>query len=437
VKTDLKEQSATRSIVTVEFDSAEISNKRQSLIKDFSKNVKIPGFRSGKVPASLIEKRFEKELQGELDRALINEAYDKAIQKSEMDVFTVVDIEEGEFEVGKDGKVVFIVDVNPQFTLPEYKGIAITSESALVNEADVDQAVKMLLNDRAEFKVVEKEVAAGDYVKCSYEGKVGRKLISEIAPDQSILGTQKNTWEEAGNPDAPGVSSIIEGLIGMKVGETKKIEHTFADNHAIEALRKKKAVYTLEVHEVREKVLPEINKELLKSVNAESEEVLRERFKQSLESRKKQEIYGQQRQAVGDFLRSAVDFEIPDSAFVREKESIMEDFAQHNMQKGLSKEVMEEELTKNLDQIETTARARVKLDIVIGRIAREEKIEVSQKDLSQLLYSQAMQSGMPIDKLVQELKNDQERLNSLRQSALFNKTLQFLVDNANITELTA
>lgn len=115
----------------------------------------------------------------------------------------------------------------------------------------------------------------------------------------------------------------------------------------------------------------------------------------------------------------------------------MEDFAQHNLQKGLSKEVMEEELTKNLEQIDSTARARVKLDIIIGRIAREEKIEVSQEDLSQLLYSQAMQAGIPIDKLVQDLKKDQERLNSLRQSALFNKTLQFLVDNANITELTA
>ena len=437
MNTDLKEQSATRSVVTVEFDSTEVSNKRQSLIKDFTKNVKIPGFRPGKVPAALIEKRFEKELQSELNRALISEAYDKAIQKSDIDIFSVVDIEDGEFELGKDGKVTFIVDVNPQFALPEYKGIAIESQKPDVTEEDVDQAVKMLLNDRAEFKVVDKAVEAGDYVKCSYEGKVGRKLISEIAPEQSILGTQKNTWEEAGNPDAPGVTSITEGLVGMKVGEEKKIEHVFADDHAIEALRKKKAVYTVEVHEVREKILPEIDEAFLKSVNAESEEALRERFRKSLESRKKQEIYSKQRQSVGEFLSGAVDFEVPESAFQREKESIMEDFARHNVYRGVSKESMDEELTKNLDQIESTARTRVKLDIIIGHIAKEEKLEVTQEDISQILYSEAMQSGVPIDKLVQELKKDQERLNSLRQSALFNKTLQFLVDNANITELTA
>ena len=423
--------------MTVEFDSTEISNKRQSLIKDFVKNIKIPGFRPGKVPQAMIEKRFEKELNSELNRALINEAYDKGVQKSELDVYTVVDVEDGEFELGKDGKVTFVVDVNPQFKLPEYKGIAIESEKAVVTDDEVDQAVKMLLNDRAEFKVVDKAVDAGDYVKCSYEGKVGRKLISEIAPDQSILGTQKNTWEEAGNPDAPGVTSITQGLVGMKVGETKKIEHEFAADHAIEALQKKKAVYTVEVHEVREKILPAIDEAFLKSVNAESEEVLRERFSKSLEGRKKQEIYAQQRQAVGDFLRNAVDFEIPESAFQREKEAIMEDFARHNVQRGLTKDAMDEELTKNLEQIETTAKARVKLDLIIGQIAKEEKIEISQEDLSQILYNQAMQTGMPIDKLVGELKKDQERLNSLRQSALFNKTLQFLVDNANITELTA
>lgn len=435
MKTDVQEQSATRSVVTVEFDSTEVSNKRKNLIKDFSKNVKVPGFRPGKVPASLIEKRFEKELKGELDRSLINDAYDSAIQKSDMNVFSVVNVEEGEFEKDKGGKVVFTVDINPTFDLPNYKGIAIESGSSVVADSEVDDAIKMLLNERAEFKVVEKDVGVGDYVKCSYEGKVGRKLISDIAPDDSILGTQKNTWEEAGNADAPGVSSIVAGLVGMKVGETKKIEHTFADDHAIAALKKKKATYTVEVHEVREKILPEINEEFLKSVNADSEEILRERFTQNLESRKKQEIYAQQRQEVGDFLRDAVDFELPESAFQREKDAIMEDFAQHNLRNGIAQDAMTEELTKNMDQIESTAKERVKLDLVIGRVAKEEKLEVTQEDLSQLLYQQAMQTGMPIDKLVQELKKDQERLNSLRQSALFNKTLQFLVDNANITEV--
>lgn len=434
MKTDVQEQSATRSVVTVEFDSTEVSNKRKNLIKDFSKNVKVPGFRPGKVPATLIEKRFEKELKGELDRSLINDAYDSAIQKSDMDVFSVVNVDEGEFEKDKGGKVVFTVDINPTFDLPDYKGIAIESDSSDVADSEVDDAIKMLLNERAEFKVVEKDVGSGDYVKCSYEGKVGRKLISDIAPDDSILGTQKNTWEEAGNADAPGVSSIVAGLVGMKVGETKKIEHTFADDHAVAALKKKKATYTVEVHEVREKILPEINEEFLKSVNADSEEILRERFTQNLESRKKQEIYAQQRQAVGNFLRDAVDFELPESAFQREKDSIMEDFAQHNLRNGIAQDAMTEELTKNMDQIESTAKERVKLDLVIGRVAKEEKLEVTQEELSQLLYQQAMQSGIPIDKLVQELKKDQERLNSLRQSALFNKTLQFLVDNANITE---
>lgn len=435
MKTDVKEQSATRSIITVSFDAAEVSEKNKSIVKDFCKHAKIPGFRPGKVPQAMVEKRFKKELDEELNRGLIRQAYEAGVQKSELDIFGVVSVEEGEFEVAEDGKVIFTVDLTPQFELPEYKGLKIESPSSEVEEKEVDDAIKMLLNERAEFNKVEKAAEVGDYVKCSYEGKVGRKKIEDIAPDKSILGTQKNTWEEAGAEGTPGVSSIVEALVGMKEGDTAKVEHTFADDHAIDGLRKKKATYTVEVHEVREKILPEINEEFLKSLNAKDEAELRERFKTSIEGRKKQEIFGQQRQSVGDKLREAVDFEVPESAFEREKQAIMEDFARHNLQQGLPKEQMDDELTKNMDQIETTAKERVKIDLIIGRIAEAEKIEVGQEDLSQLLYSQSMQTGVPMEQMVKELKNDQERLNSLRQSALFNKTLQFLVDEAEITEV--
>jgi trigger factor len=437
VNTDVKELSATRSTVTASFDVEEIQKKRAGLIKEFSKQVKIPGFRPGKVPVHMIESRFKKELQNELNRSLIGEAYEKAVTKSDLDVFALVNVDEGEFEAGKEGQVVFTVDLNPQFELPEYTGIPVESPPTEASDEDVEKALEQMLSERAEFKVVEKEVAEGDYVKCSYEGKVGRKLIADLAPDQSILGTQKNTWEEAGSTDAPGISSIVEGLVGMKAGDTKKVEHTFAKDHAVEALQGKKATYQLEVHEVREKVMPEIDEAFLQSVNAESEEALRTRMKDSIESQKKQQAYGQQRNAVGDYLRAAVEFEIPESAIESQKQIIMEDFAAQHMRMGIPEDKMQEEVTKNMDQIEDTANQRAKVEIIIHRIAKEEKLEVTQEDLSQILYTQAMQSGTPIDQLVQEIKKDQDRLNSLRQSALFNKTLQFLVEKAKITEVAA
>ncbi|MEQ9823710.1 MAG: trigger factor [Puniceicoccaceae bacterium] len=437
MNTDVKEQSATRSVVTVAFDATEVSKKRQTLVKEFCKQIKMPGFRPGKVPLPLIEKRHAKDIAAELNRALINEAYKEGVLKTELEIFTIVDVEEGEFTDGEAGKVVFVVDVTPAFELPECKGIEIEADKAEVSDEEVEKALQMLLSERAEFKVAEKEATKGDYVKCSYEGKVGRKLIADLAPEQSILGTQKNTWEEVGNEDAPGVSSIVLGLEGMKAGDSKKIEHTFDKDHAVEELAGKKATYQVEVHEVREKILPELDEEFLKSVNAESEEKLRERIKDSLLGRKEQEIHAQKRQAVADFLLKSVDFEIPVSAFEQEKNSIMEDFARHNLRQGLEKEQMDAALTSSMEQIESTARERVKLDLIIGKVAEAEKIQVEQQDLSTLLYQQAMQSGVPIDKLVQELKKDQERLNSLRQSALFNKTIQFLVDQAKVTEKAA
>jgi len=186
VNTDVKEETATRSTVTVSFDASEVSNKRKTLVREFSKQAKIPGFRPGKVPQSLVEKRFQKELKEELDRSLIREAYESGVQKSDLNVFGVVSVDDGEFEPDQDGKVVFVVDLEPEFELPEYKGIKVETGSSEVSDNEIDDAIKMLLNERAEFNKVEKAAEVGDYVKCSYEGKVGSGSLDSRNPEKHL-----------------------------------------------------------------------------------------------------------------------------------------------------------------------------------------------------------------------------------------------------------
>jgi trigger factor len=423
--------------VTVAFESAEVGAKRQSLLKEFIKQVKVPGFRPGKAPVQLIERRFAKDIAEQLNQTLVREAYQEGLQKQEMDMLGLVDVQEGKFEQGSDGKVVFVVDRNPVFELPEYRGIPLEQKSIEVTEEEITAAVDYLRNDRAEFNVVEREASQGDFVKCSYEGKVEGVAIAEIAPEAKIFGTQNNTWESAGASETPSVAAVAEGLVGMKAGEVKEVEQVFGEDHQVEALRGKTATYRVEAHEVRERVLPEIDAAFLESVKAESLDALRERLGKSLRARRMQEQDAHNREVILQFLAKAVEFELPQSALEQEKQAIMEDVAQRELSRGANPDQVREALERSMDQIVSTASSRVKQDMILRRIAKAENIVLSSDEFSNVLYAQAMQHRIPIDEFVKDLKKDQERLNALRQAALFGKTLKFLVDVAAVSEVAA
>jgi trigger factor len=412
-----------------------VSAKRRSVIQQFIKHAKVPGFRPGKVPPAMIERRHAADIKQELDRVLVQDAYEKGLKASGLKVFGIVEVQEGKFQEGEEGRVTFVVDVEPEFELPEYKGIAVQGRKIEVTEAEIDSTLDLLRSERAEFNVVEREAQAGDYVKCSYEGKVGETLIADLAPDAAILGTQSNTWEEAGNSDAPGVQSVVSALVGMKAGDETTVNHTFAADHPVVALQGSEATYSVSVHEVRERVLPPIDEEFLKSIKAESLESLRANIRSNLEGRKRQDLETEQRRSVVDHLMKAVDFEIPASAFEQERDGMMERFAQRHLQRGAAEDEIKAALDQQLQQVEEMARIKVKEEILLMRIAKEEKISVTSQELSTIVYHQAMQARVPVDKFVKELKSDEARLNSLRQSALLGKTVDFLVDAATVTEV--
>ena len=434
MKTDVIEQSKTRVQVTVGFDPSEVAATREKLVRDFSKQARIPGFRPGKVPQSIVEKRFSKDLQTELQQRLIRQAYNDGLLKADLQIYSVVDIINDKLTGADQPEATFVVDIQPKFELPEYKGLPVEKGDSNVDESEVETSLQRMLSQRAEFKVCDRPAEKGDFVKCSYEGKIKSKLISEIAPDHSILGTQENTWEEAGSEDGIGVAAVVSALVGMKPGDSSKVDYTFPEDHAVEDLRGKKATYSVQAHEVRQKILPEINEEFLKSVQAESLDDLKAQIRKSLEARKAQEVQNELRKAVSEKLRASVEFDLPESAVKREFESIMEDFMQHQMRRGADPQAIQEAAAKITEEVENTARERVKLDILIGRIVEKESIKLDHTEFSQAIMQQAMSIGMPVDKFVNQLKKDEDQIQAIKNRAVFSKALDFLVAEATVTE---
>lgn len=438
MKVTVEEVNDTRKKVHVSVNADEIAAEEKSLLQQFAQSAKIPGFRPGKAPVNLIKGKYKSELKSELGRKLTSSAYEQAVKESGLDVYAVVNVEGADFEPGAPGaELAFTFDIRPVFDLPEYKGVAVTVPKAEVTDDEFAKTKDYILNQRAEYNVAEKAAEAGDYVKVSYEGKVGDERVADLVADKPIYGTQTNTWEQAGDEHSPGVPAIVQGLLGMKVGDKKDVEEAFADDHEVEALRGKTVAYTVEVHEVREKKLPELDEEFLKTFQVETVEQWEERIKDDIKGQKIQHASGQKRQQLVDHLLAQIDIPLPESAIDAERDNILRQHIERAMQQGATEEQLKEHEESLVAQAAEAAAKRVKTQLILGKIAEKEDLKVENEDMQRAIMNQAMQTRTQPDKIVKELQADRSKLTELQRAVLFEKTLDFLVEQANVTETDA
>lgn len=436
MKVTVEDVNETRKKIHVSLDADEIAAESKSLLKQFSQQAKIQGFRPGKAPENLIVKKYKNEIKGELNRKLTGKAYEEGVKESGLDVYAVVEMDGGDIETDAPGaELSFTFDIRPTFDLPDYKGVDVSVPKADVTEDEFSKTKDYILNQRAEYNVCEKAAEQGDYVKVSYEGKIGDERVADLVEDRPIYGTQTNTWEQAGDEQSPGVQSIVQGLLGMSAGDKKDVEETFPEDFEVEALQGKTVTYSMEVHEVREKKLPEMDEEFLKGFQVESVEQWEERIKDDIRSQKQQHAEGQKRQQIIDHLSSLIEFPVPESAVESERQAILQQHVQQAMQQGATEEQLEEHKESLFAQAGEAAEKRVKTQIILGRIAEAEDVKVENEDMQQAIMQQAMQTRTPPDEIVKNLQKNQDQLRELQRAVLFQKTLDFLIEQANVSEV--
>lgn len=428
-----KDISPTRKAILAHYSADEVSAEEKAVLAEFIQFAKIPGFRPGKANPAMVQKQYAKEISRELNQRLVQKAHEDGLGKSEQRIYGIVDIETGEIVSGKKATINFSVDIIPKFDLPEYEGVKVKSAPTEANDKEIDQMIGYILGQRAEFKPVEKVIEKGNYVQCSYTGKIGDTLIEEIAPNEAMYGTQKSTWEEAGAENAPGVPAIVEGLIGMQKDETKEVEMDFPKDFKIEALAGKKATYEIKVTDIREKILPEMDEAFFQSMQVKDEEAFREQITGTIEQRKENEIANGNRQQIVDHLIEFVTVPLPESGIDSERESILKDFMQKNMQQGVSAEDFEKNKEALHESATKMAESRLKSFIILDMIADKESIKVDNDDLNRAIIQQASMTGQKPEAFVKELKKDRSKIDAMQRDIKIGKTLNFLMEKADIT----
>ena len=436
MKTELQDVTDTRKTLAVTLEANEVEAEEKGLLAQFSKMAKIPGFRPGKAPQNIVRKKFAKEIAGELKQRVMSKAYQDGSKDAKVNLINVIDVEEGDIAAGQDATVTFTIDVRPEFSVEDYKGYELEGLSEAVEDKEIDEAIDNVRREKAEFVTVEREAAEGDYVKFSHEGKIDDQPISEIVEDKPVYAKMPQTWEEIGSDQGliPGLGDQLQGL---KPGDKADLEVEFPEKFNVEALQGKKAVYSVEVQEVRERKLPEMDEAFFESQQVKDLDELKERVKGWLAGQKTQQRRADLRRQVSEKLTESAEFALPESLVESETENAMRQVVMENMQRGVGQDTLEDNKEDIHAQSRQTAESRVKLQLILSQIAEKEEIEVSDQDMTQFVMQQAYQSGQKPEQFVNELKKDQNRLRMAQQSVLFDKTLEFLCDEAKVSDAEA
>ncbi len=429
----IKEAGTARQIATVTFDAEEIQTKENEACNEIGKVANIPGFRKGKAPSNVIRKRFSKELNDELTRKLSTEAYESIMENKDFKVYSILKVEPGSIDTNSGTSVDITYDIEPEFEIPDYENFQVTTEPVEVTDEDIDKELDAIREQRSTFEEVDRIAQEGDYIKCSYEGMLDGSPVSDLVPDKPMYGKQSNTWEEAGESKGMGVDAIAKGVVGMKKGDKKEVEAKFDKDFEVPPLAGKTIMYNIEVHEVREKKSPEMNEEFLQTLKVENLQELKDRVATDLENRKKRDIQNSKRSQITKKFLEISDFPLPQQAVEDESNIIFQSKAQQAIQRGAKQDDIESKKDELWKEAKVQGEARVKLTIILSKIAEKEKVEVSNEDLARAATQEAMMQRKDPTAYIKELSQNRQQLHRLRQDILHDKTLELVADKAKET----
>ncbi len=433
----LNSVSDTRKNLVVTLDKSEVDAEHQAVITEVSQQARIPGFRPGKAPAAMVTKRFGKEIADEFKQKVVSKAYRGALEQQKLDVLNVVNVEPGQVEPGLSAAVTITVDVRPEFKLPDYTDLPTEVAPTESTDAEVDNIIEGLRGERAEFKVAERPAVKTDYVKLAYEGSLDGKPITDLAPDKQIYGKVPQTWEEVEGANEGVIPGLGKHLAGLKAGDKKTVEIAFpADFAPVPALAGKTASYALDVQEIRERALPPLDEAFFKANQADSLDALKASVRNNLKLQKEYQNRSEQRRQVTEALAAKVDFPVPDSLVESETQGVLRQFIEENMRRGIPQEQFEKDKKELFENARKAATQRVKVQLLLAKIAEQEKLQVTEKDIDAFIYRESMRTQQKPDKLVKALTTDRDQLRAVQQSIIFDKAVDFLVSKAKVSTIT-
>lgn len=409
-------------VISFSASKEEFAKGLDSAFKRAVKRVNAPGFRKGKLPRAVFNKMYgEEALYQDAVDAVLPAAYTKAIDELKVSPLAMPDIDVK--EISKENGVSFeaVVTVKPNVELGEYKHLGIKKEEVEVTDADVEERLERLLSNQAEWQIKEGEAKKGDIVVIDFKGFIG---------DEAFEGGEAKGYElELGSGSfIPGFEDQLEGKVAPVDTE---VNVTFPENYQVADLAGKEAKFEVTIHDVKEKVLPELTDEFVKEFSKEAASTVAE-YKEKLRGEIKVQKEEAAAKAYSDkVISTAVEntkLTVPTKLIDQEVNSMFEQFAGNLSRQGLSFELYEQFTGKGADELKAEMRSdaenKIKTSFVLGEIAEVEKVEVTDADIDAEVKELATMYNM-----TEEGVRTRISVEDLRGELIIQKTVEFLKEN--------
>jgi len=413
-----------RGVLTVEVGADKVNEGLDAAFKKVVKQINVPGFRKGKMPRQMFEKRFGVEAlyQDALD-FILPEAYAAAVEEAGIDPVDRPEIDVEQMEKGQNLIFKATVTVKPEVKLGDYKGLEVEAVNTEVTEEDVNNELTRMQQRFAELVVKEEGKAElGDTVVIDFEGFVDGEAFEGGKAENYSLELGSNSF----------IPGFEDQVVGLEAGQEKDIEVSFPEEYHAAELAGKPAVFKVKLHEMKTKQLPELDDEFAKDADEEVETLaeLKEKTKKSLEESKKQEAENAVRDAVVEKATANAEIEIPEVMVENELDQMLKEFEQRLQMQGMNLELyfqfsgQDEAALKG--QMKEDAEKRVRTNLVLEAIVKAENINVTDEEVDAEIAKMAEMYQMEVDHIKAALGS----LEGIKADMNIRKAVDFLVENS-------
>ena len=413
--------------VDIEIPAKDAVNYYNDAAKRLAQYVNIPGFRKGKAPRNIVEQNIgEERIKHEALENALPRIFSQVIKENDFDVVAQPYVESYDFKIGEDLKIVAKLELRPEVTLGQYKGLTIDVDAYKTEEDALQKSIDGLLQQHATTLVItDRETKDTDTIVFDFDGYSNGEKIEH--------GDAKNyTLDLAHSSFIPG---FAEQLVDRALGEEFEINVTFPEEYHEKKLAGQPATFKCKINEIKAKVLPELTDEFAQKVGPfKSVDELKADIQKYLDTQKADIDRTNSEKAIFEKVTSEAKVEIQQSMIDREADQLVAEYKQKLEMQGFTWEqaVEAQGYDEIMNSLKEDAAVRVKNSLVIDKIAKEENITVSQADFGAKLSELSQMYQIDTPTMIKQLSQTPGVFNALSQQALNEKVTQFLADNNTV-----
>jgi len=426
MKVTVEDVSPVQKRLKVEIPAQKVDERINQTINRLKKNVAIPGFRKGRVPKSIIEREYGPQIKSEVLQGLIEESIGDAIRQSKVTMLLEPQLDSSsEIEQGKPFEYSVLMDIEPEVKLPDFRKFELVRPKVEVTDEEVEEQLEALRNQFGSIEVMDEQrpLKEGDIAIIDYTAFVDEEELEELANENYFVEVGKGNFNE----------TFEKGLIGMEKGEEREIEVSYPEDALNSLVAGKTVKYKVILKNIQKRNLPELDDEFAQrfGIGLHTIEDLKNKLREQILKDKEEAAESVLRNQLFDRLLEGADFPVPERLVEKKLDQMIDNIAGHMQERGVNLEQAGIDEERLREKMREDAVRQVKTELILDKIAEEEKIEIPTEELKKYNdYVDEHYKEMNVDKAQFQQAVFESVLPKLRAK----QTIDFLLDNVTIKD---